>query len=156
MKRSSKQNEQEPQQAQHQTSFTQRPTKLDTQLICLLITADRYFGERQDGRISISGGGPSLNAFMVDGTANKFHTSGGSMVTLSPDAVEEIRIVTAMRAPNMGAREAASLTTFPRAARTNITDRSGNMLKTTPSTRTTISARTPEEPSHHSRSTNMV
>ena len=46
-----------------------------------------------DGRISIAGGGPSFNSFLVDGTANELHTSGGPMMTLSPDATEEIRII---------------------------------------------------------------
>jgi TonB-dependent Receptor Plug Domain len=46
-----------------------------------------------DGRISIAGGGPSFNSFLVDGTANELHTSGGPMTSLSPDATEEIRIV---------------------------------------------------------------
>lgn len=49
------------------------------------------FGE---GRISIGGGGPSVNNVMIDGVAAENHTSGGLQVALSPDATEEFRIVT--------------------------------------------------------------
>ena len=47
-----------------------------------------------DGRISIAGAPPSFNSFLVDGTANELHTSGGPMTDLSPDATEQIAVVT--------------------------------------------------------------
>jgi outer membrane receptor protein involved in Fe transport len=47
-----------------------------------------------DGRISIAGGGPSVNNVMVDGAGAENHTSGGLQVALSTDATEEFRIIT--------------------------------------------------------------
>jgi hypothetical protein len=47
-----------------------------------------------DGRISISGGGPSANNMMVDGVAAENFTSGGPQISLSPDATEEVHIIT--------------------------------------------------------------
>ena len=45
-------------------------------------------------RMSIGGGAPSVNNFMVDGVAAENFTSGGLNVSLSVDATEEFRIVT--------------------------------------------------------------
>jgi hypothetical protein len=47
-----------------------------------------------DGRISIAGAPPSFNTFLLDGNANELPTGGGPMVPLSPDATQEIIIVT--------------------------------------------------------------
>lgn len=47
-----------------------------------------------DGRISIAGAPPSFNTFLLDGDANELPTGGGPMVPLSPDATEEIIIIT--------------------------------------------------------------
>lgn len=47
-----------------------------------------------DGRISIGGGGASVNNIMIDGVAAENHTSGGLQVALSPDATGEFRIIT--------------------------------------------------------------
>jgi outer membrane receptor protein involved in Fe transport len=55
-----------------------------------------------DNRISISGGSPSSNNVMVDGTAAENHTSGGLQVPLSPDATEEVRIITRNAAAEFG------------------------------------------------------
>ena len=45
-------------------------------------------------RVSISGGAPSTNNYMVDGVAAENFASGGIQITLSPDATEEFRIIT--------------------------------------------------------------
>ncbi len=47
-----------------------------------------------DGRLSIAGAPPSFNTFLLDGNANELPTGGGPMVPLSPDATQEIIIVT--------------------------------------------------------------
>lgn len=47
-----------------------------------------------DGRISIAGAPPSFNTFLLDGDANELPTGGGPMVPLSPDATQEIIIIT--------------------------------------------------------------
>jgi Carboxypeptidase regulatory-like domain/TonB-dependent Receptor Plug Domain len=47
-----------------------------------------------DGRISIAGAPPSFNSFLLDGNANELPTGGGPMVPLSPDATQEIIIIT--------------------------------------------------------------
>ena len=47
-----------------------------------------------DGRISIAGAPPSFNSFLLDGNANELPTGGGPMVPLSPDATEEIIVIT--------------------------------------------------------------
>ncbi|ADV81924.1 Cna B-type protein [Terriglobus saanensis SP1PR4] len=47
-----------------------------------------------DGRISMAGAPPSFNTFLVDGNANELPTGGGPMVPLSPDATQEIILVT--------------------------------------------------------------
>ena len=47
-----------------------------------------------DGRISIAGAPPSFNTFLVDGNANELPTGGGPMVPLSPDATNEVIIIT--------------------------------------------------------------
>ncbi|WP_263357723.1 TonB-dependent receptor [Acidicapsa ligni] len=47
-----------------------------------------------DGRISIAGSPPSFNTFLLDGNANELPTGGGPMVPLSPDATQEIIIIT--------------------------------------------------------------
>ncbi len=46
------------------------------------------------GRISIGGAPPSFNSFLLDGDANELPTSGSPMVPLSPDATQEITIIT--------------------------------------------------------------
>ncbi|HEY4045985.1 MAG TPA: carboxypeptidase regulatory-like domain-containing protein [Acidobacteriaceae bacterium] len=47
-----------------------------------------------DGRISIAGAPPSFNTFLLDNNANELPTGGGPMVPLSPDATQEIIIIT--------------------------------------------------------------
>jgi outer membrane receptor protein involved in Fe transport len=47
-----------------------------------------------DSRVSIGGGTPSSNSWQIDGTADENHTSGGAEMVPSPDATEEIRIIT--------------------------------------------------------------
>jgi Carboxypeptidase regulatory-like domain/TonB-dependent Receptor Plug Domain/TonB dependent receptor len=47
-----------------------------------------------DGRISIAGAPPSFNTFLLDGNANELPTGGGPMVPLSPDATQEIIMIT--------------------------------------------------------------
>jgi hypothetical protein len=47
-----------------------------------------------DGRISIAGAPPSFNSFLLDGAANELPSGGGPMVPLSPDATQEIIVIT--------------------------------------------------------------
>jgi hypothetical protein len=47
-----------------------------------------------DSHVSLGGSGPSSNAWQFDGTANENHTSGGAAMIPSPDATEEVRIIT--------------------------------------------------------------
>jgi hypothetical protein len=47
-----------------------------------------------DGRISIAGAPPSFNTFLLDGNADELPTGGGPMVPLSPDATQEIIMIT--------------------------------------------------------------
>ena len=46
------------------------------------------------GRVSIGGAPPSFNSFLLDGNANELPTSGSPMVPLSPEALQELIIIT--------------------------------------------------------------
>lgn len=78
------------------------------------LTVSSYDGSR----VSISGGAPSTNNFMVDGVAAENFASGGIQVTLSPDATEEFRIITRNPSAEYG-RTGGGIVNFVSKAGTN-------------------------------------
>ncbi|MGJ5817600.1 carboxypeptidase regulatory-like domain-containing protein [Paludibaculum fermentans] len=69
-------------------------------------------------RVSIAGGAPSTNNFMVDGVAAENFASGGIQITLSPDATEEFRVITRNPSAEYG-RTGGGIANFVSKAGTN-------------------------------------
>jgi hypothetical protein len=80
-----------------------------------------YWHPGQPSAISISGGRPNANYFLVDGVANTDPTFNTQNISLSPDMVQEFRVQTGSYAAELGGAGGGQINIVTRTGTTQLT-----------------------------------